>query len=517
MGRVAFATDPATAPVMANEGIVPLSSLDAVRMALANNYDYALVEIESGRADAQLAAAEGAFEPVIALDLRRGEKRSPATSAFADPKVTEESADTGSAWMGGLAPTGGTYNLSLTVDKQATNSRYSTIDPAYHADATLTLIQPLLKGGGWNVTRWQVISAEQGSVIANLMVVRKAQELVHQTLDAYYDLIYEGERLKTEQNAMAQTVEFKRLVDLQIDAGSLEPIAAIEADTAVAQRKRERIDAQVRRDDAVDRLLALIDPAMTTRYWDEGVVVDEPIEQYRSNHLGGVKETIATALENRPDLKAARLAVEQKQIALGYYDNQATPSLDLFGTLTQSGVRGMARETVDFSTGQTAATTGFNGTVDDAIGDVGSGKWYDYTFGVMISMPLTLKKERARAAEARFELTAEVLAVKKKEQEILLEVRSAHRAVLASVRRVDAAVLAHDLATRRLAAEQVKFQEGASTPFILLTYQNDLFYQEVLELFARLERYKAFERLRLATGGYDPVPESVSGPVSHEQ
>jgi len=86
------------------------------------------------------------------------------------------------------------------------------------------------------------------------------------------------------------------------------------------------------------------------------------------------------------------------------------------------------------------------------------------------------------------------------EQTVRVEVRRAVRAVESGIKRVEAAQINVELQREKLDAEQKKFQNGMSTSFEVLTFQNDLADAELGEIRARLDYIKAVAALERSKG-----------------
>ena len=81
-----------------------------------------------------------------------------------------------------------------------------------------------------------------------------------------------------------------------------------------------------------------------------------------------------------------------------------------------------------------------------------------------------------------------------------VEVRRAVRGVESGIKRVEAARVNVGLQQKKLDAEQKKFENGMSTSFEVLTFQNDLADAELSEIRARLDYLKALTALERSQG-----------------
>ena len=90
------------------------------------------------------------------------------------------------------------------------------------------------------------------------------------------------------------------------------------------------------------------------------------------------------------------------------------------------------------------------------------------------SYPLGNAAAKSSLNKARLELDKSRLSIRNVEQVLINQVRQAIRAVETSYRLVEASNVALELAEQQLDAEQKKFNEGLSTNFQVLRFQDSL-------------------------------------------
>ena len=115
-------------------------------------------------------------------------------------------------------------------------------------------------------------------------------------------------------------------------------------------------------------------------------------------------------------------------------------------------------------------------------------------------MPVVRQKEvgEFRAAVSEYYQAKENY--RKVLSQVEYEVKSAWRDAVAAYQRMIATKKARELAEKKLEAEQVKFAQGASTNYMVLTYQRDLANARINELKALLDYNVALYRLKKAAG-----------------
>ena len=160
------------------------------------------------------------------------------------------------------------------------------------------------------------------------------------------------------------------------------------------------------------------------------------------------------ALEQRPDLRQARMALARQGITVKYQRNQTLPSLDLVGG---AGVAASGEES--------------QGDVVDRMESADEPYW---TAGVTLSVPLGNRAAKARHAQSLANEEKMKLELRQLEETALVEVDDAAAAVTTGLERVNATKESRKYAEQALAAEQRKLENGKSTSFVVLQLQRDL-------------------------------------------
>jgi outer membrane protein TolC len=211
-----------------------------------------------------------------------------------------------------------------------------------------------------------------------------------------------------------------------------------------------------------------------------------------------LKEALATALENRPEIRQAMLDLKNKDIDVQYSKNQVKPSLDVSANFSQNGTGGTQR-VLGNVLGGTAAEV-IPGGVGDALKQMWGFNYTGYNVGFTLIIPLDNKAAKAdfsrsvnerKLSDARMEATT---------QGIALDVRNAITQADIASKRVDTARVTLDLAQRTLAAEKAKFDAGTSILQFVLERQRDVATYESAQIQAQVNYTKALVDLDRSMG-----------------
>jgi len=480
------------------ETVHNISLSKAASEAVRSNFDIAIERVRLKTASEKRVIAESEFDPVLGSEVLTEKNRIANTSAFASPEVGETDTVSGKVSVSRKSSIGTEYSVSVNTARDFTNSEFQGLNPSYSGNLNLEVTQPLLKGAGADVNKWRIYTSLNNEEIARRQLQIKLSEVLTSVHETYWELLFLVENLKAVQEALDRAIDHETRIRVQVDVGSMPPIEIVQAQAFVAANEEDVIEAENLLAHMSDQLLKLITPHVyDTGMWNVRLnPVDYPDMVFPSINL---EDSIAMALEKRPEVALLKKEIENKNIELVYLKNQKWPSLDLVATITHNGVRGRARGVKSFSTGEEAKSS-FSGDYGDVFSDVGSGKYYNYLVGLKFSYPFGARAGRASEAVAVYEAEEIVLRLKALERDIVLEVRDAVREIESGKKRVKAARYARTLAEKKLSAEMKKFEVGASTSFNVLEFQKDLTAQRTDELRVLAETRKAMARYQKAVG-----------------
>jgi len=186
-----------------------------------------------------------------------------------------------------------------------------------------------------------------------------------------------------------------------------------------------------------------------------------------------------SALTNRPDLVEARLAVQKSGVMVKFRFNQLLPSLDLVG-----GYGGLGTETVS------------RAALDDAY----SFRNPEYSYGVVVSFPLDNLRARADYRSSQAAKKIAELQLQKAEQDVLLQVSDYLHSVEYRFNQVASTQKARTYAEAALDAETKKLQNGFTTAFVVLQYQEILTAARRAEVQAQADYNRMLSQLAFADG-----------------
>ncbi len=465
-----------------------LSLAECLQLALEHNLD---LQIERKQPDLMrytLSGAYGAYDPTLQVDGGRHYVDEPLNL---DPKKNnfdspyQQSVDGVGTGLSGLLPTGLSYSLGsrtefLTTDTQLVNNQgepnsfrhTNQVDTAM----AITLQQPLLKDFWIDENRYQISVNKQNLKIAELALVQAMMNVVTRAEVAYYELIYTQQEISVRELALAQARQLLAENERRVQMGLLPPLGVQDAAAQVETARANLLAAQLTCANQQNVLKGLIGDNF--RDWaDVRLEPSDPLEATETPVRRD--ESWARALAQRPDVRQFQLELAKHDVQVRYRFNQLFPSLDVVGSYGSHAV---------------------DHTYSEAWDQMHDFSHPHYSYGVVLSYPLSNRAARSAYRASQTEREASELRLKQLEQDVLIQVDDAVNFVESAFQRVSATRQARIHAEAALAAEQQKLANGESTSFVVLEMQNRLTSAHGAEIRALADYHEALVRLAFADG-----------------
>ena len=487
-----------TAGTFAQQNQKSLSLDDCIADALKNNLRVAVEVLNPNIADTTVIRAGEKFIPSISFGYNNRETNTASFSWIDAADQVRSSYNDYSVYLNQLIPTGGIFNLSLSSYKNETNRSFQTINPRYGSTLTLSFIQPLLKNFGFKMNRREIIIAKNNRDISEHEFHQTLLETVYRVEEAYWMLAYSIEDLKVKRQSLQLARDLLEENKRKIEVGTMPPIEIFTAESEVANREADILQADRLVKNNQDRLKKILNLPI----FEEG----EPTEIIPSDRpdferkVINIEEALATALANRPDLMATKVNLETREFNVSYAKNQLLPDLNLQASYWSPGISGTQILYLDNNPLTRIVVGTVPGAPTDALKDAFKFRYNNWSVGLTLDIPLNTILTRAQHAEAKLSLEQAQLRLKDQEQEIFLEIKTSVRDVEINYERVQAYRAARELSEKKLEAEQEKFRVGKSTNFFLLQYQRDLADARTAELRSMVDYILSLARLDRAVG-----------------
>lgn len=457
----------------------PLTLADCVGLALANNLDLKIEKIARDVAEKEVAAAQGGYDPALTVSAKRAHEETRGAAAAESGRIESESeTDSYEASVGGATGLGGlSYELGArTGDASGTGAEGNPFDTS-SGSAGITLTQPLLKGFKTDGPRYQVAQARGQAAEAGVQLEGRIQDVLAQVETAWYALLQAHESILVQEDAVRLATQLYEDNRRKVQIGALSILDEKQAESQAAAARADLSSAKRAYGEAQNRLKALL---FADHRATRGLEI-AAIGELSSAPVGvDAAASGARALEKRPDLRQARLALARQGLTVKYQKDQTLPALDLVGG---AGVAASGEES--------------RGDVFDRMGSADEPYW---TAGVTLTWPLGNRAARARHAQSAANAEKMRLELRQLEEAALVAVDDAAAAVATGYERWQATREARDYAAQALAAEQRKLASGKSTSFVVLQLQRDLTSARHAAIQALMDYNQQCAALALAEG-----------------
>jgi outer membrane protein TolC len=475
----------------ANKKAISLSQ--CIDLALSRNLDLRIEHMMTQAAGYSLSSAYGAYNPMFTVSAQHAFVDQPGdfdVRKFNDYFSAELNTDTLRGGLNGELPVGLSYGLGVTTLYQKARTDFSPnpedaafYPPSgirttndYNGDVGLTLKQHLLKDFWIDAARETLLIRKKELSMSQQAMRFQIMKTVLAVEIGYYDLIAAHELIKVREKAVELSQQLVKETRRRVEVGDLPPLDLDQAETQLQNDLTALTGARevyVTQQNLLKRLI--------TDNFKEWVDYDlQPSEVLLALPADiNRSESFQRAMNQRPDLLEARLAIERSAVIVKFQYNQLFPALDLVGHYGGLGVNAEAGQTM-------SQAFSFSNP--------------DYFYGAVISLPIGNTSARGLYHASQTAKQIAELQLKKAEQEVLVQIADSVNRVQSRYSQVGSTRKARTFAEAALAAEQKKFENGLSTSFFVLQAQGVLTTAQTAEVQALTDYNRTLAQLAFAEG-----------------
>jgi outer membrane protein len=461
-------------PAQSNQ---PLTLDECVAQALAKNFAVQIQTFTVDSAKAGVVIAKSAYDPVFGVQWQKQVVQSPqVTSLLATvgggqkPKTDDQSTV---ATLTQPVITGGTVTASYQLARNANNNLQTLLNPAYDGSDSITVSQPLLAGAGTAYARAEIQLAKLGVDVANLNFKSSVLTAILNVETAYFNLIYTRRNLAVNQDNVALAQKLLDENTSKRKTGVLTDLDVVTAQAQLATAQSQLITARQAMENAEDTLYAAMgDQDFRTPV---GVVDFPPLPPPGASFFVSYK----LARDNGPNLAIAQTMMAELKLDALRAKRNALPTLN-----------------VNAGAGYTDAEHAYT----DAENRLWPGPGYNWNTGVTLSFPWGLRQSRALYRQAMDNLNQQQVSFDQADQQLIVQVRQAVRAVAADQESVKSSEQAAVLSQKQYELQKAKFDSGLATSLDVLNAQTLLEQARVTQLQAKVSLRIALANLHFLEG-----------------
>lgn len=464
----------------------PLSLRESFNLALSRNLDLQIEQLNTDIAGFNLSGAYGVYVPSVSVRAQHDFLSEPADL---DPKKSgldfpyEMQNDTVQPGLNGKLPIGLTYGVTGYTREDNVRTLLGTPPDSfirntnnYFSEGRIDLQQHLLRDFWIDSEREQILLRRRDLRISQQVLRFQIMKTVLAVELSYDDLLAAREAVRVQEKTLELREQLLKETRRRVEVGDLPPLDAEQAETQLENTltaltaARELYVAQQNglKSLLTDDFKSLVDVELVPT--DPLLAVEQDVNR---------SESFLRAMSLRPDLIQARLAVEKGDVEVRFRKNQLFPNLDLIGTYGGLGV---------------------GDQVGSSINNALSFGNQEYSYGVVLSFPLSNITERNAYRASKAARRIAQLQLQRAEQDVLVQIANFVNQAQSRFSQVTSTRKARVYAEAALAAEVKKLQNGLSTAFFVLQLQEILTAARTAEVQALADYNKIVAQLSFAEG-----------------
>ncbi|QVE15535.1 TolC family protein [Pseudomonas cichorii] len=416
--------------VSLSEQTIELTLADAVFLGLRDNRSIRSAYLDRIAQKFDLRVAQDLFTPKLVLSSRYLATRN-QSDHYRQAEVIPQTTMLGEY---------GTQ-LSLAWSNQLTMA--DTAGRTRNDGATLTVIQPLLRGAGKEVATAPVRLAVLSEKVNRLALKSTVSDTINRIITGYRELLRAQEQVRIARDALERSRQLLDANRAMISAGQMAEFDIVQTEADVATQELAIEEAANQLDASRLELLRLLALDLGTRLRAVEVLDARRIEV-------SAQQALLTARERQPAYLTRLIAGKQAEINLLVARNERLWDVSLIGGATQ--VRDRSQNDFGPSTNRT---------------------WEGYA-GVQIDIPIGDLSRRQAEVRARVDVENQELLLAEANQSLAQDVGDGVRDLRTRWRQYEISQRARELSLRKLNIEREKLQSGRSSNFQVLSFEADL-------------------------------------------
>ena len=449
----------------------------SIALALQNNTGLEISRLNPILATNEVRRARSVFDPAVFGSVGKARSKSPLSSSSPFTAEGRETFQDNVNWDVGIGKnllSGGALSLDWTNSRLAMPPNVGTLlVPRYDTTLSLSLNQPLLRNFGWRYALLQVDVASNVEEAAFFEYQAQIANLVSRVEASYWVLVLSIENVRVQHRGLELARELLRQNQGRFDVGALPRTAVLESEAEVARREADLVRAENMERIARDQLSSLINARNEDA---DGIAILDPIDRPTLTvYEIDTRSSFDRAISTRPELIAARLDVNSRALLERAAQNQLLPRLDFVGSFGLNGLGG--RNAGPITLGENIvinADPRVDGGYENALHLLTDGRFYQYSAGVRIEVPLNNTAAKAEYAQSRIESERSKLTLRQLEENVTLEIKNAIDNVHAHLKGIDATRIARELAEENVRNQQARYDVGLATTKDLIDFQERL-------------------------------------------
>ena len=484
-------------------GELSLTLDQAIRRALESNNDIEVSRDNVRLAETTLQSLEGVYDPLITFAPQFSLVRTPrvnsageTTTIPARVPIQTTSLSITPAITKQFSTGGGQYQFFFNSQRDTANNGFTRLSPFYSTSLGATFTQPLLRNRSIDQFRHDIRVQRKRLTQSDADFRLQVIAVISQVQQAYWELVFAKRNEQNQLSNVNLAREQLRMIEEQVSVGISATLERAQALTQIASAETALLSATQAVTTSENALKQLLLRNRSVTEWSARVKpTDEPSLAATPINL---KDALAEAFANRPELNVLRLQRDINKIDTQFFKNQTLPRVDLQTTVFKYALAGSL---VPLTNGPTTDPLPVNvvGGYGQALRNITGLNTGTILVGATIQLPLHNRTAKANLATARIQGEQLIATIQSQEQAVEVDVRNAVQGVDTSQRQLSTARAATKSAEIQLAGEMKRYQAGMSTTFLIFQFEDQLVTARTAELRAEANYNQALASLQRAT------------------
>ncbi len=466
--------------------VLELRLTDCIGYALKSNSEIKVTKIEPLKAISDVRIAKSEFEPHFTFDWEMEDDTYQSPTTLADQSTGKARTGTFNFGLDQKFTTGTELELNFYNTRTRSNSAIQIMNPEFESEAEIVITQPLLKGFGIPVNKANYMIAKNNKLKSDQDFIGAVIDVLTDVKRKYYIYQYTQEQYRVALASLERVESLNQIIIEKYAKGIASNVDLLQSEAELARMEEAVLAADNMMHGAEDALKYVTNLIDDVELWNSTIVLLDKMD-YEKTELNVIK-SVEIAFARRPDYQAANLNLKNKDISVVYYRNGMLPTLDLQGSY---GLNGLAKN------------------FEKDLGNIGGGKYPDWTVGVAASMPLFADEEKGKYEKSKYDKQQTLISFQRLEEKIIQEVREAVRNVATAYDTLEASLKSLRAQEKNYEAQETRFKAGLVSTHDIVDYQERLARAE-LSYVQSITDYKVSLAALAKAQGTTLIDEGVS-------
>jgi outer membrane protein len=479
-------------------GKLSLSLRDAILLTLENNSSVQIQETQIEASKFALLGQFQPFDPVIQSNFTINRISSPTFSQLQGAGQSGNATSNSLSQSGQLSymqtfTPGTNINAFISSNKVSTNNSFYFFNPYFSSTFNFQITQPLLRGAGKFANTALLKIARRNLAQSRSNFEEEVNDAILNVVTQYWNAVFDRDALDVQKKSLKQAEASYAIDKRSLELGALPPLDIYRSQSEVAARNVGVIQAQYALTHAEDLLRLTIGADRDPQFQSMELDLTEKPQPEGEPESIAMEEALAKALNQRPDLDAAKDSLQNDATSIRLAHNQLEPNLSVSGYYQSSGLGG---NQYNLTNGQLIAAGGFGSSMNQLF----SFGYPGYGGTLALTLPVRNRAGQANLGSALVSRKHDLSFQGQLREAITNEVRDAVHQLEEAKVALAAGSTSFDLAQKYLVSDERKYELGAETNFFVLDAQNKLAVAELNLLQAQVNYRLALAAVGHATG-----------------